>query len=60
MEKGEQGGRTYTKVVELDRERRKAEQARITGGVSVTEALLASAGELLDQAETYRSGLTQE
>ena len=57
VEKGEQGGRTYTKVVQLDRERRKAELARITGGTSVTEALLESAGELLDQAERYRAGL---
>ena len=41
----------------LDREQRKAELARITGGSRVTEALLASAGELLDQAERYRSEL---
>ena len=38
-------------------EQRKAELARITGGSRVTEALLASAGELLDQAERYRSEL---
>ena len=57
VEKGERGGRTYTKVVELDRERRKAELARITGGSAVTESLLASAGELLDQAEAYRANL---
>ncbi len=55
VEKGEEGGRTYTKVVPMDRERRKAELARITGGAAVTEALLASAGELLDQAERYRA-----
>ena len=47
----------YTQVVLLDREQRKAELARITGGSHVTEALLASAGELLDQAERYRSEL---
>ena len=41
----------------LDREQRKAELARITGGSHVTEALLASAGELLDQADRYRSEL---
>ena len=57
VEKGERDGRTYTRVVLLDRERRKAELARITGGSRVTEALLASAGELLDQAERYRSEL---
>ena len=54
VEKGERSGRTYTKVVLLDRERRKAELARITGGSKVTEALLESAGELLDEAEAYR------
>ena len=57
VEKGERNGRTYTKVVLLDRERRKAELARITGGSQVTEALLRSAGELLDQAERYRETL---
>ena len=57
VEKGERDGRTYTRVVLLDRERRKAELARITGGSRVTEALLASAGELLDQADRYRSEL---
>ena len=57
VEKGEKKGRTYTHVVLLDRERRKAELARITGGSQVTDALLASAGELLDAAETYRAKL---
>ena len=57
VEKGEQGGRTYTRVVQLDRSQRQAELARITGGTQVTEALLQSAGELLDQAEHYRSAL---
>ena len=55
--KGESGGRTFTKVVLLDREQRKAELARITGGASVTDALLESAGELLDAAEKYRNTL---
>ena len=54
VEKGERGGRTYTEVILLNREQRKAELARITGGSKVTEALLESAGELLDEAETYR------
>ena len=57
VEKGERKGRTYTEVIQLDRERRKAELARITGGSKVTEALLESAGELLDGAEAYRRGL---
>ena len=57
VQKGERGGRTFTSVVLLDREQRKAELARITGGSKVTEALLKSAGELLDEAERYRSGI---
>ena len=57
VEKGERQGRTFTHVVLLDRERRKAELARITGGSKVTEALLQSAGELLDEAERYRKSL---
>ena len=59
VEKGEKKGRTYTHQVLLDRERRKAELARITGGSQVTDALLASAGELLDAAEAYRQTLAQ-
>lgn len=57
VEKGERNGRTFTQVVQLDREQRKAELARITGGAKVTGALLESAGELLDAAEAYRRGL---
>ena len=41
----------------LDREERKAELARITGGNQVTQALLQSAEELLHQADAYRAGL---
>lgn len=55
--KGEKNGRTYTQVLCMDREQRKAELARITGGSHLTDALLASAGELLDEAEGYRSRL---
>ena len=54
VEKGESGGRTFTRVIQLDREARKAELARITGGSQVTPPLLESAGELLDQADAYR------
>lgn len=57
VEKGENNGRTYTHVILLDRDQRKAELARITGGNRVTDALLKSAGELLDEAETYRNSL---
>ena len=58
MQKGESGGRTFTRVVQLDRDARKAELARITGGSRVTDALLESAGELLDQAEAYRKQIS--
>ena len=57
VEKREEKGRTFTHVVLLDREARKAELARITGGSQVTEALLESAGELLDAAEAYRKSI---
>ncbi|WP_312159529.1 DNA repair protein RecN [Oscillibacter sp.] len=57
VEKGERGGRTFTEVLQLDRRRRMEELARITGGSKVTDALLQSAGELLDGAEAYRSKL---
>ena len=57
VEKGEREGRTYTQVVRLDRERRKEELARLTGGQRVTSALLAGAEELLDAASEYRAGL---
>lgn len=56
--KGETNGRTYTHVILLDREHRKAELARITGGNRVTDALLKSAGELLDEAEAYRNSIS--
>ena len=58
VSKGERDGRTFTRVVDMDREQRKAELARITGGSRVTEALLESAGELLDAAETYRASIS--
>lgn len=57
VQKGERDGRTYTKVLLLNREERKAELARLTGGNRVTDALMESAGELLDEAESYRKML---
>ena len=59
VEKGEHDGRTFTQILQLDREQRMAELARITGGSRVTDALLESAGELLDEAEVYRKGLSK-
>ncbi|MBP3521314.1 MAG: DNA repair protein RecN, partial [Oscillospiraceae bacterium] len=57
VEKGEQNGRTFTAVEPLDRSRRQAELARLTSGDHITDASLASAGELLDGAEHYKQGL---
>ncbi|MCI8537563.1 MAG: DNA repair protein RecN [Oscillospiraceae bacterium] len=54
VEKGERKGRTFTQVERLVRERRMEELARLTSGAQVTPASLASAGELLDEAERYR------
>ena len=55
VEKGERDGRTYTRVEELDRQRRREELARLTGGANVSDAMLAGAEELIAAAETYRS-----
>jgi len=57
VEKGERAGRTYTQVVRLDREQRKGELARLTGGERITAAMLAGAEELLAGAEEYKEKL---
>ncbi|MFB0921774.1 MAG: DNA repair protein RecN [Oscillospiraceae bacterium] len=57
IEKEERGGRTYTSVSELDREGRKRELARLHGGDNITENTLISAGEQLEAAERFKSGL---
>ena len=57
VEKGERNGRTYTEVRRLDREQRRQELARLTGGSHVSQTMLDGAEELLAQAETFRSGL---
>ena len=54
VEKGERDGRTFTQVERLSDERRKEELARLTGGASVTEIQLESAGQLLEEAREYR------
>ncbi len=58
VEKGERDGRTFTNVQRLDREQRRHELARLTGGSHVTDTLLQSAEELLQEAETFRKTLT--
>ena len=57
VEKGEKSGRTYTAVEALERKRRQGELARLTSGDRITDAALASAGELLDGAEAYKKTL---
>jgi len=57
VEKGERAGRTYTQVVRLDREQRKDELARLTGGERITPAMLAGAEELLAGAEEFKQKL---
>jgi AraC-like DNA-binding protein len=47
VEKEEQGGRTYTRVKELDRAERRRQLARLTGGENVTQTPLQGAEELL-------------
>ena len=58
VEKGEENGRTLTRVTELDRAQRARELARLTGGETVSETMLRGAEELLDAAEAFKSGLT--
>jgi len=53
VEKGEEKGRTYTRVAWLERQDRVEELARLIGGATVTDVLRRSAAELLDQAEAY-------
>ena len=57
VEKGEAGGRTYTRVQELDRQRRREELARLTGGAHVSEVMLSGAEELLLEAEGFKKSL---
>ena len=57
VEKGERNGRTYTEVRRLDREQRRQELARLTGGSHVSQTMLDGAEELLTQAEAFRAGL---
>ena len=56
IRKTERGGRTYTTVDRLTREGRRQEIARLIGGDAVTGITLASAEELLKNAETWKEG----
>lgn len=57
VEKGEKNGRTYTAVRRLDREQRRQELARLTGGSHVSKTMLDGAEELLVEAEKFRAAL---
>ncbi|MEG2000072.1 MAG: DNA repair protein RecN [Evtepia sp.] len=54
VQKNEHDGRTHTFVAVLDREQRKQELARLTGGSHMSVAILEGAEELLAQAEQYK------
>ena len=51
VEKGEERGRTLTRVTELSRPERALALARLTGGEHVSEAMLRGAEELLSAAD---------
>lgn len=51
IQKDFRNGRTYTRVTPLALEERKYELARIMGGLQITDALLESAGEMLNNAK---------
>ncbi|MDE6922426.1 MAG: DNA repair protein RecN [Oscillospiraceae bacterium] len=55
VEKGEADGRTFTRVEQLDRPRRREELARLSGG-QTTAVMLEGAEELLATAENYKTG----
>lgn len=53
ISKGEEDGRISTSVKELDRDGRIKEVARIMGGINITENLLETAREMIDEAPTF-------
>ena len=54
VRKEEKNGRTYTAIIPLDREGRRRELARISGGEDITDTMLRSAEEMLQNAERFR------
>ena len=54
VEKGEENGRTLTRVNVLDRAARRREVARLSGGDTPSETMLCGAEELLSAAENYK------
>lgn len=57
IEKAERDGRTFTDVIELDREGRCRELARLHGGENITENTLKSAQEQLEAADSFKKSL---
>ena len=57
VEKGEENGRTLTRVRELDRTARRAEIARMSGGDHPSETMLSGAEEMLSAAESFKNKL---
>ncbi len=57
VEKGEENGRTLTRVQPLDRTARCREIARLSGGDCPSETMLRSAEELLEAAEQYKNNI---
>lgn len=57
VEKSERSGRTYTNIRLLDREGRRYELARLSGGDMITDTQLAGAEELLSRDERFRASL---
>ena len=57
IEKTERDGRTFTDVVELSRDGRARELARLHGGENITENTLKSAHEQLQAAEDFKKSL---
>ncbi len=57
IRKQERDGRTYTDVLPLDREGRRAELARLHGGDHITETTLQSAEEQLSACESFKKRL---
>lgn len=59
VEKSERSGRTYTNIRLLDREGRRYELARLSGGDMITDTQLAGAEELLSRDERFRASLPE-
>ena len=57
IEKTERDGRTFTEVVELSRDGRARELARLHGGENITENTLKSAHEQLQAAEDFKKSI---